>query len=438
MARALNLALVALLVLPACALAGAGSGSSHYSGGGGGGGFSGGGYSSGGGSGGGGSPLIGLLVIAAIFGSIFLFGFLAALRSRRKRAARVAAVRLAAAEAADDDAAFSPDVVLPAAESLFKRAQRAWDQRDRDTLARIVGPDLFKEWVRRLDDFDRKGWHNRVEVMDKPLIEYVGLVNREHDADDRVCVRIEAKMRDYVEDRSGAHLSKDGSGSDETLLREYWTLAKRDGQWTLESIEEDAEGGHNLDAEIIATPWGDTEQLRGEAIAERAAAEAAPVPTAEIADLDFDGPARAAAQDLALADGRFDPDLIEAAVRRAVSAWATAVDGDDAQLEAVASPEAVLALLHPGDPHQRTRLVVRGPRVEQVTISGLDAAARPPALTVELSVKGRRYIEDRDTQAVVAGSRDSETSFRERWTLTLDGPQDWPWRLSRAASATPA
>ena len=41
----------------------------------------------------------------------------------------------------------------------------------------------------RLDDFDRKGWHNRVRVGGRPGIEYVGMVNRADDADDRVVVR---------------------------------------------------------------------------------------------------------------------------------------------------------------------------------------------------------------------------------------------------------
>ena len=59
---------------------------------------------------------------------------------------------------------------------------------------------------------------------------------------------------------------------------------------------------------------------------------------AEIADLDFDGTARAAALDLAMVDGRFAPDVLEAAVRRAVEAWSEAVDGEDAALERAATP----------------------------------------------------------------------------------------------------
>ena len=91
---------------------------------------------------------------------------------------------------------------------------------------------------------------------------------------------------------------------------------------------------------------------------------------AEVADLDFDGDARAAALDLSLADGRFAPDVLEVAARRAVTAWAEAVDGDDARLRAIATPQAARELLHPGDPSGRTRLVVRGPKVKQIRITG--------------------------------------------------------------------
>ena len=53
----------------------------------------------------------------------------------------------------------------------------------------------------------------------------------------------------------------------------------------------------------------------------------------ELVDVDFDGDARAAALDLSVVDGRFAPAVLEAAARRAVAAWAEAVDGDDAALE---------------------------------------------------------------------------------------------------------
>jgi len=418
----------------------AGGGSSGFGGGGGGGGFGGGGGGFGGGGGaGGGSPIL-ILLIVAFFGIVFVVGAIQTARMRRARRQRVERVELASAEAAADDEAFGADAVREQATALFVQIQRAWDARDRDRLLELVGDDLMVEWARRLDDFERKGWHNRVKVHGTPEVEYVSMTNRTDDADDRVTVRLEASLEVWVQTRNGGRIMQNGKQSAMTALAEYWTLTKRgdDDRWTLLSIEQDAEGAHHLQADIIASPWGDSERLTQDAIAEGAAAGAAPagVSPGELVDLDFSGPVRAQAMDLALADSRFDVDLIEASVRRAVSAWAEAVDGDDAALEAAARPDAVRALL--GDSGGRTRVVVRGPRVEQVTISALDAQATPPTLTVDMRVHATRYVEDRDTVALVSGSRDSATTFTERWTLALDAEGEWPWRIAATQSGSPA
>ena len=372
------------------------------------------------------------LLVVLFFAGVFIVGLIQAARLRKKRRDRVRQVELASAEAAADDEAFAAEAVNQEAKELFIQVQAAWDARDQARLAQLVGPDLMVEWGRRLDDFERKGWHNRVEVLEGPLVEYVGMVNRADDADDRVTVRLEAKLKAYVETKDGGRIMQNNKSSEITGLTEYWTLDKRDGRWCLLSIEQDAEGTHHLDASIIASPWGDDERLQQESIAERAAADAAPasVSPGELVDLDFAGPVRGQVMDLSLADGRFDVDLIEASVRRAVSAWTEAVDGDDAALAAAARPEAMSALLGTAD--GRTRTVVRGPRIEQVTISALDAQATPPTLTVDLQVHGIRYVEDRDTVAVVGGSKTSEATYMLRWTLALDAEGEWPWRIAAA------
>ena len=440
--RAPALALLALLLLvaggAADALGAAGGGSSGFGGGGGGGGSSGGGFSGGGGGssgGGGGGGWVGGLIVILVFVAIGLVALVSAWRLSRRRKARIERVRLAAAEAAQDDAAFAAERVEGDARELFLAAQRAWDARDYAAIERLVGADLLVEWRRRLDDFAKKGWHNRVEVHAPPRCTYIGLVNREQDEEDRVVVEIEAVLDDYVLDRNGNEIEKTGESDRTTLLHESWTLRKRDGRWTVAAIEQAAEGLHHLDAEIVASPWSDS-RVADDALVETAVADKLPegFTPADVADLDFDGDARAAALDLSVADARFSPAVLEAAARRAVEAWAEAVDGDDAPLEAVASPHAVRRLLHPGDGSRKTRLVVRGPRVSQVRIEALDAATDPPTMRLAVELGGRRYVEDRDTAAVLSGSRESATTFTERWTLALDGPDTAPWRLVDAAA----
>jgi hypothetical protein len=151
---------------------------------------------------------------------------------------------------------------------------------------------------------------------------------------------------------------------------------------------------------------------------------------AEVADLDFEGDGRAAALDLSLADGRFAPDVLEVAARRAVAAWVDAVDGDDGPLLALSDRDAARELLHRGDPSERTRLVVRGLDVRHISIVSLDAGSEPATMTIDVELAGRRYLEDRDTAAVVCGSQSKAAKFTERWTLALDGPDEQPWRIT--------
>jgi predicted lipid-binding transport protein (Tim44 family) len=458
---------LAMLVLAPDALAAAGGGSAGFSGGGGGGG-GGGGF---GGGGGGGHGFFLFLIFKAIIDltiathGIFLLvliglgaawwvmnrgmpGFVrfwgaqqqqgrAHRRESRRRARRV---ELAAAEAEDANPIFGPAAVREAAAQLFADIQSAWSADNRLALRGLITPDLLVEWERRLDDFDRRGWRNVVEPSGPPKVEYVGLMRRErgHQDLDRVVVRIEAKLRDYVVDSSGQHMKRDGSFTESVRMREYWTLERRGEHWVLASIESGAAGEHSLQDKIVQTHWADEDSMRDEALVEGAVAQSTPdgFKLAELADLQFSGDAHAAAMDLSLADGRFAPDILEVAARRAVAAWAEAVDGPDDELRKVATPGAVSELLHPGDASGRTRLVVRGAQVQRIRVVGLDAGSEPATMTIDVDLRGRRYIEDRDTTRVVSGSSTHLVGFTERWQLAVTGDAAEPWRI--VAVQTPA
>ena len=106
---------------------------------------------------------------------------------------------------------------------------------------------------------------------------------------------------------------------------------------------------------------------------------------------------------MALVDQRFEPDVIEVAVRRAVAAWAEAIDGEDDALLAISDPAVVNELLYHGDSTGRTRVVVRGPALKELHVLGLDTRATPPRVAVSAEVEGARYIEDRDTTSGAPG-----------------------------------
>jgi len=254
-ARIVLLAVALLALGAAAAWAGPGGGTSGFGGGGGGGGgFSGGGSSGGsGGTGGGVGFLIFVGLVLAFFVFCFVVGAFQIRRTRKRRAARERQVELASAEAAADDAAFDAGEVRGEAAALLNLIVKAWTARDRTALARMLEPDLMVEWSRRLDDFDRKGWHNVCELVEAPKVEYLGLVNRADDAEDRVTVRVESRQRDIVRDSAGRTITRTNQPELVTVA-EYWTLGKRDGRWVLLSIEQDTEGAHHLDAPIVASP----------------------------------------------------------------------------------------------------------------------------------------------------------------------------------------
>ena len=446
-------ALGALAVQAATAFAAAGGGSGGFGGGGGGGGGGSGGFGGGsGGSGGGGS--LGLIPTIAIFGGVAAVLVFSVAQQKRnatwsrayastrdrltaaRRRSRTQEIEGTAVIAAADDPAFAADRVRREAAELFAAIQAAWDRDDRDALAAMVGPDLMTEWRLRLEDFAAKGWRNHVAVRSSE-IEYVGITNRAGDPEDRVVVRVSALLDDFVVDRGGERIYHDGNTSGESHLREYWTLGKRDGRWTLLSIEQDEEGAHQLEAPLEADPAEDarlTDRVRVEA----AVADALPAGV-HPSDVDDDDArsAQAKARDLAVADARFDPDIIEAAVRRAVAAWAEAVDGDDAAFAHLAHPGLLQELLHPPSPGRSLRLVLRAPEVTSVVLTALDTDATPATATVHMGLRGVRYVEDRNTLDTVAGSKDRATRFDGTWTLALDGPPDAPWRVSAVRDDPP-
>ena len=145
--------------------------------------------------------------------------------------------------------------------------------------------------------------------------------------------------------------------------------------------------------------------------------------------LDFPEDAASAAREMALVDQRFEPDVIEVAVRRAVSAWAEAIDGEDDALLAISDPVVVNELLYHGDTSGRTRVVVRGPVLKGLHVLSLDTRATPPRVAVSADVEGARYIEDRDTTTVLQGDPTHRQDFTLRLDLALgDDPRN-PWRL---------
>jgi predicted lipid-binding transport protein (Tim44 family) len=246
---------------------------------------------------------------------------------------------------------------------------------------------------------------------------------------------VQMPMKSWVETPEGRKYPN-GQDGPQIQLAEYWTIAWHPEQrWFLLSIEQDQEGEHHLTETLVVTPDQDPElaaDARTELAADDAAGDGGAV--ASLVATSFSGNARAAALDLSLVDDRFSPDVLTIAVDRAIAAWAAAIDGADGGLERLAAPEAVQTLLYGADQSETTRTVVRGPRVISVAIESVAGGeGRAATMDVALRFRARWYREDRDTVALIEGSRDQETEREQRWRFALTDDRKNPWKLASAS-----
>jgi hypothetical protein len=143
----------------------------------------------------------------------------------------------------------------------------------------------------------------------------------------------------------------------------------------------------------------------------------------QVASVEFYPPVDEAIEQARARGSRIDADLVSRAARRAVAAWAMAVDGYDTALAAAAvAAEAAHYLLHPV--YKRWQ-VAPEPRVTKIEVWRLEAETEPWPLDVKFQFDGRRRFEDPSQ----AGAADGEMPFVGMLSLTLTG--SGVWRLSR-------
>jgi len=119
-------------------------------------------------------------------------------------------------------------------------------------------------------------------------------------------------------------------------------------------------------------------------------------------------------------DDRFGADYVSRTARQVVTAWAMAVDGDDAALAAIARPDAFYWLMHPD---QERWQVTPDPRVTRIQVSSLEPDGEPPRFRVHFEFVGRRQFAD-PTQVEKA---DGDPTFVGLLNLSLTA--SGPWHL---------
>jgi hypothetical protein len=216
-------------------------------------------------------------------------------------------------------------------------------------------------------------------------------------------------------------------------IEERWTLARHGEEWFLVSLADDPLSAAVMSAPLITSPLDDDERLREAGLRELSAADAsradAPRP-AELADRDV--PAPQELRDLAVADGRFDPALLEATIRHVVDAWEQSSDGVGQPLAQVAGKNAIRALQYPGGPGGRR--FIRDAALRRWEVTAINQVAERPTVRVAVKLRAAVYRGD--------GRHFSGSDRRRRkldlvWTLRFDADaaNEPAWRLLDSADA---
>jgi len=339
--------------------------------------------------------------------------------ARRERAAlreraRATRAHYAAVEAAEDDPIFSPDEIDRAVIEVVALADGLWRSQVIGTLDDRPDARLVRAWAR--------SWQwlgDGLEVVAKPSIDLIGVVNRDDEDEDRIVLRV--RLRIDCKYPKGGRL-----GPHHVHLDQRWTFRRSSTRWVLVSVSGDPLAGPVLTAPLIPNPSSDTDRLTDESLAELADRRKVGNDVALSDLVNADDPAAFALLDLSVVDNRFGPELIAAKLARLLEAWESAVSGSEGPLEEQASDSARDALLRPSF---RTRLIVRDVVLKSWEATVLDLSRHPPTVEVNLDVAAVRYVV-RNDGAAVAGNHTDPNQMRLTWVLELrDSVQD-PWWLT--------
>lgn len=315
---------------------------------------------------------------------------------------------------------FAPDQIHGVVEAGLRYVERLLNQQP-VTSDRPDAP-VLRRLARSIEQMARatSRW-----VFEPATIEIVRVVNRPGITEDRVLVRV----RFVVDERAVRVVKFPVLGLDQ-----QWTLGRGPDDWIVLSIDPTPPTSDAVEQSSIASPSADDRRLLEQSLAELARADALS------ADSDFDqfvsrdAPAYHRLLDLAQVDGRFAPMLIAAAIEHIVEVWEEATTGSSQPLEAVASPSAAQALLHPLG-GVSTKLALRGAKVERWRLTDLCLTAASPQIKLELEVSAVRYLWS-DGVGYAGGSTDRRHTITVTWTLELTGGQAQPWQL--LATTNPA
>lgn len=239
-------------------------------------------------------------------------------------------------------------------------------------------------------------------------VDLLRVVDRGSDTEDRVVVRVRGQIV-----AARRHWELAGAA---WRFDERWTLARSATGWRMLEFDAHPLAEGLLDTPVIAGVWADQERLNEQSLAELAQPPGAtPVRVGDV--IDRDAPAYGQLLDLSLADGRFLPALIEAALKHLIEAWEQATLVSTDSLEHRTAPGVCEHLLQPLVDDRSMRLVLRDAALRSWEPTAVVADGDRARVVVSLVVSAVRHLANVE-QTRQAGSADYEHE------IARDGSRD--------------
>lgn len=330
-------------------------------------------------------------------------------RLRVRAHGRVGDAERTAVEAALDDPLFSPEQIRSSVHEVLDLAASVWRGGEASALAARYDAALIRSWAHSRESWVGKG----LRPTSKATVDLLRVANRGSEAEDRVSTRVRFAL--HRDPHASALLPGDQTvlATRTVHLDERWTLAPRQGRWYLVSVAGDPLSGPVLSAPLIASPAQDRERLEEQSLQELARHDSqSDITPGELADMAAPPPLELL--DLSVADDRFSPLLIGAAINHLVEAWEEASDDSENPLDQVATKHAICALLHPKGPAMRR--FIRDATLKHWEVREIAPRSTPPMIQTLVGIAAAVY-ESRD--GFVSGSDTDIHDLELVWRLAL-------------------
>ena len=142
--------------------------------------------------------------------------------------------------------------------NLFILFQRAWSNKDRDTLKMLMTESLFGEWAELLDKMDEMGQRNVLQGLRVASVNIIDVRDYKNDDLDTFSAEISAIAVDYTVDNKGQWtIPKWKKNLDSNMLRlpkpfiEVWNFIRSENTWILKHVDQATQRSRSVGRNIL-------------------------------------------------------------------------------------------------------------------------------------------------------------------------------------------